>query len=50
MAKKKTYNAQAQVVCKIRGGYSTSIGLATVFDIKAKTKRGALNIAKKTWR
>lgn len=54
--KKKTYNAQAQVVCTFRGagaGYSrrsTSIGLTTVFDIRATTKRGAETIAKRTWR
>jgi hypothetical protein len=47
---KKRYNAQAQVVCAARNGYRTSVGLTTVFDIYATTKKGAERIAKKTWR
>jgi len=47
---KKRYNAQAQAVCTTRDGYRTSIGLTTVFAIRATTKTRALRTAKRTWR
>jgi hypothetical protein len=50
VARKKTFNAMAQVVCVFRGGSRTSVGLSTLFDIRATTKRGAEVIAKRTWR
>jgi hypothetical protein len=59
MARKaKRYNAMANVVCVLRGGSRasgasrsrTSIGLSTVYDIKATTKLGAERAARRTWR
>ena len=36
---RKSFNATAQVVCVQRDGYRTSIGLSTILDIKATSKK-----------
>ena len=46
----KSFNAMAQVVCVSSDGYRSSRGLSTILDIKARTKKNAETIAKKTWR
>ena len=46
---RKSFNATAQVVCVQRDGWRTSYGLTTVSDIKASTKKGAEQIARRTW-
>ena len=46
---RKSFNAMAQVVCTQRDGYRTSFGLSTILDIKATSKKGAEQIARRTW-
>jgi len=47
---KKRYNAIAQLVCRVRGGYRSSHGLTSVVGIKAATKAKATKVAKRVWR
>lgn len=49
MAKRKLFNATAQIVCT-RKGWTSSDGLPTLFDIRATTKANALKKAKTEWR
>jgi hypothetical protein len=47
---KKRYNAIAQLVCRVSGGYRTSYGLTSVTGIRATTKAKATKVARRVWR